>query len=216
MKPVAIVGAVFGAMVGAAIWVDIAWWFPDAELGWVAWPTGGLVGFAAARLGGKGAAMGTVGAILTLLSVLGGTYAEEAIHLDRKLRQQEPELRSWYGVLPSHAASFSVLNSPEEHREFMVANKYSRAADASEVTEKELSDFREDSVPVLEDFRKNQRTFEAWKEHMTADENLSKNLLENLGTPDVVFVLLGVATAYSICRFRRNRPRTRSQRRRRR
>ena len=61
-------------MVGAVIWGAITF-YGEAEIGYVAWGIGALVGFVvAATSRGGGAAAGTIAVLVTILSICGGKY----------------------------------------------------------------------------------------------------------------------------------------------
>jgi len=87
MKPLAIVGAVAGGAVGAAVWAVIAWKL-DMEIGYVAWGIGFLVGFVAVLCGGSGKVNGVMCAIVALLSIFGGKVAAAMAIAPEVMRQE--------------------------------------------------------------------------------------------------------------------------------
>ena len=89
MKTAAFLGAVAGGLVGAVLWAVIAC-TTGMEIGYVAWAVGGLVGFGAYALGGRGKAAGVtcagiaaaailVGKVFTIQQFVGG-FSIEAIY----------------------------------------------------------------------------------------------------------------------------------------
>ena len=71
MKPLGIVGALIGAVVGALAWGLIAWKL-QVEIGYVAWGIGLLVGFLSYAMGGRGMSNGVVCAVVALISMFVG------------------------------------------------------------------------------------------------------------------------------------------------
>ena len=70
-----------GGLVGAAIWAAISY-AVNAEVGYVAWGIGGIVGIAVRFVAGEreeGIGPGVTAAVIAILAVLGGKYA--AVHM---------------------------------------------------------------------------------------------------------------------------------------
>lgn len=71
MKPLGILGAVIGGAIGAVAWALIGWKL-DAQISYVAWGVGLLVGFLSYAMGGRGVANGVTCAAIALLSMFIG------------------------------------------------------------------------------------------------------------------------------------------------
>jgi hypothetical protein len=71
------IAGLLGGLLGAAVWAGIAYAI-HAEIGWIAWGIGFVVGFCVRVSAGEneeGFAPGLTAAVLAILSVLGGKYA---------------------------------------------------------------------------------------------------------------------------------------------
>lgn len=202
-----ILAAASAAIVGALLWKFIAVAF-DYELGIIAWLIGGAVGFAAAMFGSRGQAAGVVCGVFTVIAIMGGKYmAMESFQAEFSNTFMEEfnneEFKYIYEEELS-ASKFYVeqVSDDVSIRQFMVDYGYSEYSEVNEVSQEELSDFKETVVPHFEKNVYNKPTFEQWLEDgfKSEIENLSTwDLMEeSLGLIDIVFLLLGVATAFKL------------------
>lgn len=83
--------AVGAAGCGTALWASIAW-LTDLEVGYVAWGIGAGIGLAAARSGGRGLALATFAALLSL----GAIFAGKIIAARITPHSQAFEMSSYY------------------------------------------------------------------------------------------------------------------------
>lgn len=76
-----VIGGCIGGIIGGAVWVAIAH-FLHAEIGWIAWGIGVVVGMGVAITRGSGnvgVPAGIVAAVIAVLSIVGAKYAVAAI-----------------------------------------------------------------------------------------------------------------------------------------
>jgi hypothetical protein len=117
MKPLGVVGALLGGLLGAVVWAVIAWKM-DVEIGYVAWGIGFAVGFGSVLLGGSGQTNGIMCAVVALLSIFCGKIGAAMAIL--------PE------VLHKEAVSRGL--GPEQEKEVMAKVKFSDYIDGAKET----------------------------------------------------------------------------------
>lgn len=201
MNPMALVGASVGGVVGAIIWGALAY-MTGFEIGYVAWGVGGLVGFGAVLLGGRGSFSTAVacGAI-----ALGSIVAGRALAIQLTIDAMVP--REIYNVMMQQAQAFSHVKSKREIPMFMVTQGYTTTMDPGDIPREEVREFTEIQVPVLKQLHAEKPTFEEWKETPDAQARLAlvaavpmaEFLKESVGFIDIIFALLGMATAFKVC-----------------
>lgn len=196
------------ALAGALIWKFIAL-ATGFELGLIAWGIGGAIGFAAVMVGARGQQVAMVCAVLALLAIMGGKYMAMSAILDETVAAITGsdayagiDLQGLYEEYRADAAVFGeTVNDDASLRIFMVDRGYSEAVNADAVSDEEVSWFREHEQPRLEEILYSEpQNFEAWKtESLTAQiENISTFdvMMESLGFLDILFLFLGIGTAY--------------------
>ncbi len=207
MQPAALIGATVAALLGAVAWAVISA-LTGYEIGYVAWAIGGLVGLGAMLLGGRGATTGMACAAMALISIFAGKMFAVQYAAPTAVREALAEhfTLDLYTEYQKDAEDFARLTDESQHAEFMVSHQYTEASEASGVTEDELADFRESSVPILRDMKENNPPFEEWQskridpaaEAVLSELSITKAVIDDLGLIDIVFGLLGVATAYRV------------------
>lgn len=207
MQPGGIVGAAIGAFAGALIWAVLSA-STGYEVGYVAWGVGGLVGFGAVLLGGRGTAMGVLCAILALVSIFAGKVLSVRFAAPAQIRKvlEAHFTQANFDALQADAAAFAACSSPDRHAEFMVAHGYTEAEEAAAVAPEELAEFRRAWVPRLQEYHAQKPSFEAWRkerldlatEDVLSKLNLVEAVSENLGMIDLFFAFLGVSTAFKL------------------
>ncbi|MCY2965880.1 MAG: hypothetical protein NT069_20000 [Planctomycetota bacterium] len=87
------IGGVIAGAIGAAIWAAIAH-YANAEIGYVAWGIGFLVGLGVRMLGGDshGKTMGAMAAGIAILAIVAGKYAAAGMALDKALQEHAPQV----------------------------------------------------------------------------------------------------------------------------
>lgn len=207
MKPAEILGALVGAVIGAAIWGGIAA-ATGFEIGYVAWGIGGLVGFGARYAGGRGQTCGIVCAVLALLSIFGGKMFAVQIVLGQHSDEfaEIAASQEGYEEFKAAAEEFAKIDSEEDYPNFMVDQGLTDAASPGDVTGEQLAEFTENVVPRLESFASTSPSYESWKAEMQAQfasagigvGGLASAAQANLGPIDILFALLGLATAFKV------------------
>lgn len=197
------------AVLGALLWKFIAVTF-NYELGLIAWLIGGAIGFSAAVAGAKGQGAAVACALLALLAIFGGKYmaastfiSEVAAAVTASNELEGMDLKVVYDELQADAARYSETVTDERSlREFMVERGYSDAADPSSVSDEEIQWFKEYEQPRLEEMLDNPQAYEEWKNNSLAPDlqNISAFdvIMESLGVIDLLFLFLGVGTAYRL------------------
>jgi hypothetical protein len=209
MNPRAILAAAGGAVVGAVIWGVLAY-STGFEIGYVAWAIGGLIGYAASAMGGRGAVCGALCAVLAVVSIFAGkAIAAQAIitkEMNKITLSSGLLNKDAYTETQADAADFAKVTAESEYPAFMVEHEFTTVKDAQKVTAEDLEDFKTNQVPHLRWMASEKPSFEAWqadrKKQITdmLGENLSlsKVVMKSLGPIDLIFGLLGIATAYRL------------------
>ena len=201
MQPMALAGAVAGGGIGAVIWAIVAC-TTGYEIGYLAWGVGGLVGFGAYALGGRGQAAGVTCAAMALGSILAGKMLAVGYVV------QNEGLEELYDFLQPQAIAYADCHTEADCRVFMIQNGYTEATRFDDISEEELWAFRMGAAPILEDLGESPPSFEEWQERPVvkayfeaATEELSTAdiVVGSLGPVDLIFALLGVITAYRVC-----------------
>ncbi|HWA83405.1 MAG TPA: hypothetical protein VG820_08240 [Fimbriimonadaceae bacterium] len=87
MKPLGVVGALIGGLIGALLWGGITA-ATKLEIGYMATGVGFLVGFGSAIVGGRGFANGVMCAIVALLAMFGGKVATTRFLAPSMIREE--------------------------------------------------------------------------------------------------------------------------------
>lgn len=171
---VPLVAAAVAALVGAAVWAVILMF--GAEIGFVAWGIGGLVGFAAVKADGSGGKLAIACAVLTLLSIFGGKLAGCHLQISASIDKKVAEYctPAVFDELKSDARDYAELPEgvpAEQLAEFMIDHRYSDGgnivASTSEgieygVTDEEIEGFKQSSAPLLVRIQQEGLTIDAW------------------------------------------------------
>lgn len=204
-----IAGALIGAGLGASLWAAVAH-FTGYEVGIVAWAVGGLVGFGASILGGRGAAMGVICAILALVAIFFGKYISMKMLFEKETEKAAAQMFTWeeYQNYLNEARAYHRANTEEQQRAFMVEYEYTETQEPEEITQEEFEAFRAESEPDLLETARNPPSYEDWKAEKKAlfdlvvsamgDQMVMDAVIENLGLFDIIFALLGIATAFKV------------------
>ncbi|MEM7231854.1 MAG: hypothetical protein AAF517_06760 [Planctomycetota bacterium] len=198
MKPSAIIGAVVAGGLGALLWAGIAIGL-SLEIGYVAWAVGGLVGFGSVVAGGRGPRNALACAAITCGAILAGKAMFLSFAVGSEGAQQV------YQALKPHRQAFAQAEE-RDYPEFMVNQGFSSATGPELVSPDELSHFQLNIAPLFKELVANPK-FTAWSqteavqafiEANTADLPIWDTMIENLDLFDVVFMLLGIATAHKV------------------
>jgi hypothetical protein len=206
MNMMGLLGACAGAVLGAAAWAAITY-FTQYELALAAWAIGGVVGYGAVVLGGRGTAMAVTAAALTIVAIVAGKLLAMQLILEKEMANViEASLgQAQYQEYLADAAAFASLDSEAQHAQFMVDHAYTEAAMSAQVSAEELGWFREEIAPMLESLHAEQPGYDEWRANATgeiessfAEASLITFLVEDLHPLDALFALLGIITAYSV------------------
>lgn len=208
----ALVAAALAALAGALVWKLIATVF-NYELGIIAWGIGGLVGFAAAKLGSRGDIAGVICGVLALLAIFGGKY----LVVDGYKSEIANVLSAEYGndifqaayEEGTSAAQAYAANVHDETslRQFMVEQGYTEETIPDAISAEEVALFKEYSAPILEQMADEGLSMEDWKATtfdavQTGIDGISTFDLmkEDFSWIDLLFYFLGVSTAFRLGR----------------
>lgn len=195
------------AVAAALIWAAITY-FTGFEIGYVAWLVGLMIGGAAVAVGGKGTTCGAVCAAFALASIfLGKVLAVEFSVRGEVAKHLEAQLtREGYDEAIKDAADFVQLQSPEDYPAFMVTHGFTEAKTPEAIPQEDLSGFKNDQVPRLRRLHEQKPDYETWRkqsldeiaEVVGSDLSISKMVIADLGPIDLIFGILGIATAYRV------------------
>jgi hypothetical protein len=212
IPPKSLLVAALAACVGALAWAAVSF-FTGYEVGYVAWALGGLVGLAMARLGGRGVTSASAAAALAVAGIAGGKLLGTRFVVEKELRTSceatfTPEL---HGELVIDAADFARLSTDpteEEIRLFLVEHRYTGADEPDAIEDEELRAFHALQVPMLRAMRASSPSYEDWYAEREAESrrafeesfSIVRANLDGLNGLDLLFVALGVSTAFGIVR----------------
>ncbi len=210
MKLKALIAAIVGAVGGAFVWSGIAV-ATRHEVGIVAWAIGGLIGILAVNFGARGNGAAITCASLAVVSIFAGKLMTIQHLVKDMVSTQTTAILTQenYQERKKDSEDFAKLTSEDQWPKFMIDHKFTEASKPDDISSEERNDFRE-AVEDLRDFQKQQPSFENWRETETNKFNrLGDNLsignasiidatVKTLGAADILFALLGIATAYRI------------------
>lgn len=204
LKAVAVAAVL--AVVCAYAWMLIAQ-ITQYEVGIVAWAIGGIIGAGAIALGSAGMRTGIICGVLALCAILGGRYLVVGAVFDEVNEQfssalGEGSLQEFWQQEIQHAQEFTeTVHTDQQMREFMIKHDYSIAETSSEVGESELKTFKENDEPYLREMAANGNSDNyADTDLLDNIPGLSKSdlLWQSFGFIDILFLFLGVGTAFRI------------------
>ena len=210
MPSMAIGAAAIAALLGAIVWAGIAY-YAEYELGYIAWGIGAAVGFGARKFGGHGVMVGFIAAALTILSIFGGKYTAASLQWDDFDEEDARAMldRDYYDEVKTDASDFALLvdQSDASLEEFMLSHGFVYEAEAGSVDLEELEHFKTVSIPLIEKFHEDQSSFTEWQDQFiqsiesSSEEGfgLMEAIISELDMMDLLFLGLGVATAFGIC-----------------
>ncbi|HMP83784.1 MAG TPA: hypothetical protein PKA41_13885 [Verrucomicrobiota bacterium] len=190
------IGAVVGGFLGMMGW----FWLIKVtgyEIGFAAWGVGLLVGVGARVLAKQGSTMlGIVAGACALVAIVGGQYLAAKSAVDEELAKWADEA---YDERMKYAQTAAKAETNEDIRAFL-AKDYEVAA--SEISDEQVRDFRENELPELKDLASGKTT----KEEFNKDFNEIKDsfvykillLKESVGLFTLLWLFLGVGSAYKI------------------
>lgn len=197
------------ALVGALIWYGVAVG-TGYEVSFVAWALGGGVGAAMVFAGGRGMTVALIACSLTFISIMGGKYMI-LVHLENKIAAtymsgpQLEEMKAAYHHEMTLAKHYvDDVYDTQSLKQFMFDNHMSLADSADKVSSDDVAQFNQQLKPRYENDVYNTPTFHKWQGKVFHDtdqqmDNISI-LKSSLGATDLVFLFLGIFTAYKVVR----------------
>ena len=203
-------GAAAGAaLIGAVVWNIVAM-TTNYEFSIIAWGIGGAVGLAAAALGARGFSTGVICGVLAFVAIFGGKYlviqsfkANWYEILMESGEFEDADLKQAYqSTLLAAQAYQSEVTDTASQNQFMVDYGYSEAGQASRVSAEEIRVFKDVDEPILLSMAAGNLSYEQWIRSLFKEdfENASTFdlLKEDFGIIDILFIFLGVGTAYRL------------------
>lgn len=185
------------ALLGAVVWGAVAY-YGHIETSYLAWGIGVFVGFAAIKAGGHGNLVGLGAGVLTLLSI--GTGKQIAFRLSSQ--QQIDRFVEEHATAAAHAervkdaADWLALGDdpqPEQVRTFAEQHGFDLTTPA---------EFAAGIGATLQRFAEQKPSLEQWQEHvrdrLAADLSFADYLRDDFHPFDILFVLLGIASAFGL------------------
>lgn len=202
MSSAGLIGALLGGLVGVVAWAAIAV-YAGYELGYVAWAIGGVVGFGAVKLGGRGSTLAVVAAVVSLASIFLGKVVANQMILNREVDAVQAGLtQADYDEAVADAEALSKLTSGDDDRQFMFDRGYSDAETPQSIRESDIENFRQYQVPVLKRLHGEKLDIDSWRSAVSdsafGELSVMSLVLEELNAMDLLFAALGVATAFGI------------------
>lgn len=208
LSPLAIATGCVVALLGALLWRFIALTF-DYELGLIAWLIGGAIGFSVAFAGGRGDVSGRLCGVLALVAILGGKYLmvtgfQEKIQDALSQSVNELEYKEMFEAERDIAMRyFELPHTRNNQQRFMFEYGYTDAISLSGVSEEEVADFNEYTVPRFQNLVENPEAYGQWSHSLSdafGDVSSIDLVVESIGLLDIVFLFLGIGTAFRLGR----------------
>jgi hypothetical protein len=197
---------------GALVWGAVSY-FTGYEVGYVAWALGGLVGVSIVKLGGRGMACAGAAAVLTVAGIAGGKLLGTRFVVEKEFQEYcaatfSKELHREVVADASDLEQLGEDPSDEELQSFMVEHRYTDADSPEDVQPAELAAFLATEVPNLRALHANRTSYQDWsaaqtaRSHQAFEEEFSlvQANLDGLNGFDLLFVALGVSTAFGVVR----------------
>jgi len=204
--------AAFAAVTGAFVWYLMVK-LSGYELGFIAWGVGGAIGLAAAAGGSRSDVAGIACGVLVVMAIFGGKFmAMSSIAADYEASfedESSAELHAVYEEFLVDANGFGNIDISDNDsvKTFMVEHSFIDAEASAFVNDEELAYFRAEYQPGLEMQLESPMDFGEWKNEMTVDmETVFQDysvvdmVVDSLGLMDIVFLVLGISTAFQLAR----------------
>ena len=195
------------ALLGALVWKFIAVTFAY-EFGLIAWGIGGAVGAAAAAAGSRGMQAGIVCALLAFGAIVLGKYWAYSAFVDEfqdvitDVSEYDEEMYAYYEEELEDARLF-VRGSGSDIfvRRFMVERGYAYTDNPADISDAEVTEFRDYIEPDLREMAQNPPSFDEWQAGYAEsldDFSPWAMMREDFGVLDILFIFLGVGTAFRV------------------
>lgn len=185
------------ALLGAAAWGLVSF-YGHFETGWLAWGIGAFVGFAAVKAGGHGNLIALAAGALTLLSIGTGKQLAFQLAVDQgTTRFLEEHITPAAHQERSRDAADWVALGERPTSEQVQAFAEDHGYDPSDPTA-----FAAEEGPRLRDFAEQKPSLEQWRDHIrgtvAAEASFLDHLRSDFHPADILFVLLGIASAFGL------------------
>lgn len=182
------------------------------EFGIVAWAIGGIIGFVAARTGGRGEVAAVACAVLAVCAILGGKYMIEDYYLTQaeSLFSGEvyDEVESEYSQMQTDIENYQAIEQDDYTvKRFMSDEGYTNADSVTEISDEELEEFRVamtfniEMLEVMPDLEAALGEMQEAHELEMGSESTFSYMMSNIGILGIIFILLGMSTAYKLVRY---------------
>lgn len=224
-----VAAAAAGAALGALLWAGIAY-ATGFEIGYVAWALGGLAGGGAVLAGGRGVVCAAAAALLALVGIGFGKFLGFRMLVDHQIEQIAASFdRRTFDELRHRSQAADAADTAEAAEPAVPAGEMQALADENAGTDAGESDdengmaiamtpeqLRQVETLLAEQAQLQARlrdpgyTFEQWRHDQIASMRKQIDtwgmVRECLGPIDLLFVLLGLTTAYGMVMRASSRP----------
>jgi hypothetical protein len=154
--------------------------------------------------------MGLICAVLALVAIFFGKYVSMKMLIEKEAEKISAQMvtRQEYEDYLNEARAYHRVNTDEQLRAFMIDYEYTDSRSPEMITQEEMDTFREESAPQLHETVQNPPGYEEWKAEKEAmfnsfmaimgEDMVMDAVIENLGLWDILFVLLGIGTAFKV------------------
>ena len=192
--------AAVAAIIGAAAWAALSI-YGGREYGLLAWGIGGLVGFAMIKSGGHGTLLAVAAAVFAVLAIGTGKHFAYEGRVSQVISEVGKRCTiDTHAEVTSDAAAWHALGTtPTEDQVGDFAMDHDYDVDSAD-------ELRERYAPTLDWVHDNKPTLEKWRayeqrkvEAMIAEEfSFFAYLKNDFNYLDILFIVLGLATAFGI------------------
>lgn len=198
----AMVVGLIAAILGALAWAGIAFG-AKLEIGYLAWGIGGLVGFAVAWGSRKGgAAPALLAVVLTVLSIAGGKYLAAQWSVNQAFGEMDLSVdEEWSEEYKISLLADDILEQravqgvavPEVEEERLTEQDY-----PADVWAEALARWQAMDEATRQKFESERKAAGLGLLQQMKQQVVQQAFVGNLGPVDIIFLLLGVATAWQI------------------
>ena len=189
-------GAIVGGLLGMFLWYFLIK-VKGYEIGYVAWGVGVVVGFGGRLPSPRGShALGIVCGVCALVAILGGQYFALLAIMDKEMTKL---LSQGYREQMQVAQTAVNAKTREEIVQFLADHHEQQP---SEITEKDITEFKEKELPKHQDFVNGKPSKEEYVNKMKSVTSafIPKGAIfkESIGVLTLLWIFLGVGTAWKI------------------
>mgnify|MGYP001823919918 FL=1 len=195
MSGKSIVAAIVAGAIGAAIWA-FALAVLNFEFGIVAWLIGGMVGGLSAMVGGHGVSNGVICAAIAIVAIFAGKYAGSMWSIRKAVDEMASE--DLYEEQVEDARLYVALSGLSAIPSYMVDRGYTDATDPTTLSPSEVEAFETGTGAWLVQLHEEGWSYDDYRASLASDADVIGFVKENLGLLDLLFLGLGVVTAFKL------------------